>query len=114
MIRLWLRTTSQERATSEPASTRQGFVEIIAHRSLDMPEAVSAQLFSAVPARNHNNMVPQPFSLQHPNDHHSGTRFTIIILNRNGVVQERPGIVTCPGELLFSAELFYERFGLFR
>jgi len=62
------------------------------HRELT-PEAVAAQMLAAKPSRNHDDMVAQSFSLQHPQDHHARTCLTIIVLQWGIGNQQSPCIM---------------------
>ena len=77
-----------------------------------MPETISAQLLSSVPASDYDDVIFQSFPLQHTSDHHSGPGFTVIILYWTSVLKERPGIVSRFGELLFTTKLFDKGLGV--
>lgn len=55
-------------------------VQIDPHRVLHPPEPVTAQLCAAKPARDNNNFTMNLRALQHPHNHHTRARFTVIIL----------------------------------
>ena len=87
-------------------------VQVVAHCVLDMAEAVSAQVFAAIPACDHDNVVMQALSLQHLDDQHAGPGFAVVVLYRHAVLQERPGVVGRFQKLLLAAKLLDKRLGL--
>ena len=47
-------------------STFSQIVEVNPHRVLHVPETVATQVLAAEPTGDHDNMIAQPFALQHP------------------------------------------------
>ncbi len=56
-------------------------IQIVTHSILHMPESISTKVFTAVPARDYNDVISQPFPIQHPRDYHAGPGLTVVILD---------------------------------
>ena len=75
-----------------------------------MAKPITAQMFTTIPARHHHNMVGQPFTFQHPQNHHAGTGFSVIILDLRSIgIQHSPSVVRRLGIAFRTFELFQKR-----
>lgn len=80
-------------------------VQIMAYGVLNMAKTVAAQMFAAVPAGDHNDMIMQFFPLQHSDDDHAGPGFAVVTLGRSIPLKEGPAIMSSLGEFFTAAEL---------
>lgn len=63
-----------------------------------MAEPVTAKLLSAIPARDHDQVIPYSGAVKHPQDDHASPAFAIIALDRPARTEVRgPSVVHCLG-----------------
>ncbi len=63
-----------------------------------MAKPVTSEVFAAVPAGHHDQMIVQPRAVKHSDDHHASAAFAIIPLDRSAFAQmDGPAIVGGPG-----------------
>lgn len=73
-----------------------------------MTEPVAAEVFAAIPSGDDDDVVRHALTLQHPQNDHASTGFSIIVLVLAIIRDKAPGVVGGFGELLLAAEFFDE------
>ncbi len=86
-------------------------VQVVSDGVLNVAEAVTTQVFSAVPAGDNDDVVLQIFPFQHAYDNHARTTFTVVVFYGFIASQKAPGIVGRLGEFFSPAKSLDKSFG---
>lgn len=73
-----------------------------------MPKSVTAKVFSAIPARDDNNMIMQSFAFQHAQDCHARARLAIIVFQGAFCADQAPAVMCSLGEFPVLFQLKHE------
>lgn len=86
-----------------------GLHQVDPHRFLHMSKPIPAQMFAAIPTGHHDDLILNVEPLKHPQDDHTRTGLTIVVLQRPGIGSQRPAVMRRLGKFLFSFKRFDKR-----